>query len=252
MLAKSKAEKRKQKRKKKQVQVKRAKAGQVAADKGDSNHVALMTIHLAKGLEFPTVFVVGLEEDLFPSAMSMNTRSELEEERRLFYVALTRAEKQAYLTYALSRYRWGKLVDSEPSRFIEEIDEQYLDIVTPVEERRFNPMLSADIFGDVEPNKIRYKHAKQAILKKGSSKREPVKFQVTTPKNLKPVSKTNGNTNLFDSKLVVGNVVKHIRFGTGEVMKIEGTGADIKAEINFQHGGVKKLLLRFAKLEVVG
>lgn len=229
-----------------------ALATDLDADKGDSNHVALMTIHLAKGLEFPTVFVVGLEEDLFPSAMSMNTRSELEEERRLFYVALTRAEKQAYLTYALSRYRWGKLIDSEPSRFIEEIDEKYLDIVTPIEERRFNPMLSADIFGDVEPNKIRYKPAKQAVLKKGATKTEKEKFQVTTPKNLKPVSKTNGKTNLFDSKLVVGNVVKHIRFGTGEVMKIEGNGADIKAEINFQHGGIKKLLLRFAKLEVIG
>jgi len=230
-----------------------ALATDIDADKGDPDHVALMTIHLAKGLEFPTVFVVGLEEDLFPSAMSMNTRSELEEERRLFYVALTRAEKQAYLTYALSRYRWGKLIDSEPSRFIEEIDEQYLDIVTPIEERRFNPMLSAEIFGDVEPNKIRYKPAKQPVYKKGNTaKKEPEKFQVTTPKNLKPVAKTNGNTNLFDSKLVVGNIVKHIRFGTGEVMKIEGTGADIKAEINFQHGGIKKLLLRFAKLEVIG
>ncbi|ULC58380.1 UvrD-helicase domain-containing protein [Flaviramulus sp. BrNp1-15] len=222
------------------------------ADKGDTNHVALMTIHLAKGLEFPYVYIVGLEEDLFPSAMSMNTRSELEEERRLFYVALTRAEKQAYLTYALSRYRWGKLVDSEPSRFIEEIDEQYLDIVTPIEERRFNPMLSADIFGDVEPNKIRYKPVKQPTFKKGVTKKEPEKFKVTTPKNLKKVTNTNGNTNLFDSKLAVGNIVKHIRFGTGEVLKIEGVGADTKAEINFQHGGVKKLLLRFAKLEVVG
>ncbi|GAA4947703.1 3'-5' exonuclease [Algibacter agarivorans] len=235
-----------------------ALATDLDADKGDADHVALMTIHLAKGLEFPTVFVVGLEEDLFPSAMSMNTRSELEEERRLFYVALTRAEKQAYLTYALSRYRWGKLVDSEPSRFIEEIDEQYLDIVTPIEERRFNPMLSADIFGDPEtaqinPNKIRYKPAKKPVFKKGNvTKKEPEKFEVTTHKNLKPVTKTNGNTNLFDSKLVVGNIVKHIRFGTGEVMKIEGTGGDVKAEINFQHGGVKKLLLRFAKLEVVG
>jgi DNA helicase-2/ATP-dependent DNA helicase PcrA len=230
-----------------------ALATDLDADKGDSDHVALMTIHLAKGLEFPTVFVVGLEEDLFPSAMSMNTRSELEEERRLFYVALTRAEKQAYLTYALSRYRWGKLVDSEPSRFIEEIDEQYLDIVTPIEEKRFNPMLSADIFGDVEPNKIRYKPAKQVTFKKGSSaKKEPEKYQTPTPKNLKPVAKTNGNTNLFDSKLVVGNLVKHLRFGTGEVLKIEGTGADSKAEIKFQHGGTKKLLLRFAKLEVIG
>ncbi|MEC3907943.1 UvrD-helicase domain-containing protein [Tamlana sp. 2201CG12-4] len=223
------------------------------ADKGDPNHVALMTIHLAKGLEFPYVYIVGLEEDLFPSAMSMNTRSELEEERRLFYVALTRAEKQAYLTYALSRYRWGKLVDSEPSRFIEEIDEQYLEVLTPMEERRINPMLSADIFGDVEPNKIRYKPAKQPSFKKGKTvKKEPEKYQAPTPKNLKPVSKTNGNTNLFDNKLVVGNTVKHIRFGTGEVLKIEGAGADVKAEIKFQHGGIKKLLLRFAKLEIIG
>ncbi|UKM64187.1 UvrD-helicase domain-containing protein [Flavobacteriaceae bacterium GSB9] len=223
-------------------------------DKDDGDKVALMTIHLAKGLEFPYVYIVGLEEDLFPSAMSMNTRSELEEERRLFYVALTRAEKQAYLTYALSRYRWGKLVDSEPSRFIEEIDEQYLDNVTPVEERRINPMLSADIFGDVEPNKVRYKPAKQAPMKKGRPKGEQEKFQVSTPKKLKPVSQTNGsgNTNLFDGKLAVGNMVKHGRFGTGEVLKIEGAGADTKAEIKFQHGGVKKLLLRFAKLEVVG
>lgn len=222
-------------------------------DKGDPNHVALMTIHLAKGLEFANVFVVGLEEDLFPSAMSGNTRAELEEERRLFYVAVTRAEKQAYLTYALSRYRWGKLVDSEPSRFIDEIDEQYLDNVTPLEERRFNPMLSAEIFGDVEPNKIRYKPAKKPVFKKGkTAPKEAEKFKVTTPKNLKPMAKTAGSTNLFDSKLIVGNVVKHIRFGTGEVVKIEGAGADTKAEINFQHGGSKKLLLRFAKLEIIG
>ena len=93
---------------------------------GDEDKVALMTVHLAKGLEFPYVFIVGMEEDLFPSAMSMNTRSELEEERRLFYVAITRAEKQAYLTYTQSRYRWGKLIDAEPSRFIEEIDQTLL------------------------------------------------------------------------------------------------------------------------------
>lgn len=229
-------------------------------DKDDGDKVALMTIHLAKGLEFPYVYIVGLEEDLFPSAMSMNTRSELEEERRLFYVALTRAEKQAYLTYALSRYRWGKLVDSEPSRFIEEIDEEYLDIQTPIEERRINPMLSADIFGDVdtnghktEYNKVRFKPAKQPTFTKGTAKKETTKYQApSTPKNLKPVSKTGGNTNLFDAKLAVGNMVKHDRFGTGEVLKIEGVGADTKAEIKFSGVGLKKLLLRFAKLEVVG
>ena len=213
----------------------------------DSDKVALMTIHLAKGLEFPYVYIVGLEEDLFPSAMSMNTRSELEEERRLFYVALTRAEKQAYLTYALSRYRWGKLVDAEPSRFIEEIDEQYLNIVTPKEERRFNPMLSADIFGDVDPNTVRYK--KPAYLKAKPKVKE--NFQISTPKNLKKVSETKPTTNLFDNKLIVGDMVNHQRFGKGNVLSIEGKGADLKAEIRFENGGVKKLLLRFAKLEII-
>ena len=222
-------------------------------DKGDHDRVALMTVHLAKGLEFPYVYIVGLEEDLFPSAMSMNTRSELEEERRLFYVALTRAEKQAYLTYALSRYRWGRLIDSEPSRFIEEIDDKYLDNVTPIEEQRFNPMLSADIFGDVEPNKIRFKKPKPAASFKRTTKSEKPVFKISTPKNLKPVSKSNqGNTNLFDSKLTVGNIVNHQRFGKGKVLSIEGKGADIKAEIEFNKGGKKKLLLRFAKLEVIG
>jgi len=238
-----------------------ALATDIDADKGDANHVALMTIHLAKGLEFPYVYIVGLEEDLFPSAMSMNTRSELEEERRLFYVALTRAEKQAYLTYALTRYRWGKLIDAEPSRFIEEIDDEYLEILTPLEERRFNPMLDADIFGDIVPeknrkvasDKIRFKPAKQPVFtKKKMKKAPPESVKISAPKHLKPVAKTNGNTNLFDSKLTVGNFVKHLRFGKGEVLKIEGKGADVKAEINFETGGVKKLLLRFAKLEIIG
>ena len=213
----------------------------------DSDKVALMTIHLAKGLEFEYVYIVGLEENLFPSAMSMNTRSELEEERRLFYVALTRAKKQAYLTYALSRYRWGKLVDAEPSRFIEEIDEQYLEIVTPKEERRFNPMLSADIFGDVDPSTVRYK--KPVYLKAKPKAKEP--FKITAPKNLKKVSETTTNTNLFDNKLIIGDVVNHLRFGKGNVLNIEGKGADLKAEIKFENGGIKKLLLRFAKLEII-
>ena len=99
-------------------------------DDGDDDKVSLMTIHAAKGLEYPYVYVVGLEENLFPSQMALNTREELEEERRLFYVALTRAEKKATLSYALTRYRWGQLIQNEPSRFIEEIDEQYLNLPT--------------------------------------------------------------------------------------------------------------------------
>ena len=218
-------------------------------DKGnDAEKVSLMTIHLAKGLEFPYVYIVGMEEDLFPSAMSMNTRSELEEERRLFYVALTRAEKQAYLTYTLSRYRWGKLIDAEPSRFIEEIDEQYLEFITPPIDQRVNPMLDPDIFGDA-PDSNTFRFKKPSIRR---AKKQPPKF--IPPKKLKPVANVSKSaaTNLFDGKLTVGNIVEHMRFGKGEVLKLEGKGPDTKAEINFEHGGVKKLLLRFAKLNIIG
>lgn len=223
-------------------------------DTSDEDRVALMTIHLAKGLEFPHVFVVGMEEDLFPSAMSMSTRSELEEERRLFYVALTRAEHQAYLTYAQSRYRWGKLTDSEPSRFIEEIEDQYLEYLTPSETNyRYKSPIDGDIFGDVDKSKLR--------LNKPVGGTPPKHITDNSPKpdlnvrKLKPVSgnaSSNGNSNLFDSKLTVGNVVMHERFGKGEVINLEGVGADRKAEIKFEVGGIKKLLLRFAKLDVVG
>jgi DNA helicase-2/ATP-dependent DNA helicase PcrA len=222
-------------------------------DTGDDDRVALMTIHLAKGLEFPTVFVVGMEEDLFPSAMSMGTRSELEEERRLFYVALTRAEHQAYLTYAQSRYRWGKLTDSEPSRFIEEIDGQYLEYLTPEENNyRYKPMIDSDIFGDVDKSKLRL--AKPI----GGTPPNPLNPEggITsngTIRKLKPLSTNNsGAANLFDNKLTIGNVVMHERFGKGEVINLEGVGADKKAEIKFEVGGIKKLLLRFAKLDIIG
>ena len=108
-------------------------------DKEDdaTDKVSLMTIHLSTGLEFPVVHLVGLEENLFPSFMSTSTREELEEERRLFYVALTRAEKQAFFTYAVSRFQWGKITDAEPSRFLSEVDEEYLEFVNPATESRF-------------------------------------------------------------------------------------------------------------------
>lgn len=223
-------------------------------DTGDDDRVALMTIHLAKGLEFPYVFVVGMEEDLFPSAMSMNTRSELEEERRLFYVALTRAEHQAYLTYAQSRYRWGKLTDSEPSRFIEEIKDEYLEYINPSETGgyRYKPMMDIDIFGDIDKSKLR--------LAKPTAGTPPKKYgdepvSSANIRKLKPVSSnapSSSPANLFDSKLTIGNVVMHERFGKGEVINLEGVGADKKAEIRFEVGGIKKLLLRFAKLDIIG
>jgi DNA helicase II / ATP-dependent DNA helicase PcrA len=220
-------------------------------DTGDDDRVALMTIHLAKGLEFPYVFVVGMEEDLFPSAMSLNTRSELEEERRLFYVALTRAEHQAYLTYAQSRYRWGKLVDSEPSRFIEEITDEYLEYINPVDTGyRYKPTMDLDIFGDVDKSKLRLTKPEAGTPPKKYGE-EPVSS--LNIRKLKPVAgNVPGNTNLFDSKLTVGNIVIHERFGKGQVLNLEGVGADKKAEIKFEVGGIKKLLLRFAKLDIIG
>ena len=221
------------------------------ADKGDPDHVALMSIHMAKGLEFGHVFIVGMEEDLFPSAMSMNTRSELEEERRLFYVALTRAEKQAYLTYTLSRYRWGKLIDAEPSRFIEEIESEFVDIVIPLKEQRFNPMLDESIFGDIEPNRVRFAKPKTAKMPKKNTKAKAENFKISTPKKMTPVANTDSDSNSFETKLEVGNKVNHQRFGRGEVIEIEGVGADAKAEIKFQKGDTKKLLLRFAKLQIM-
>ncbi len=219
--------------------------------KDNTPRVSLMTIHLAKGLEFPYVYIVGLEENLFPSAMSMNTRSELEEERRLFYVALTRAEKQAYLTYAQTRYRWGKLVDCEPSRFLEEIDEQFLEFLTvkmPIPKQ--HKFLDEDIFGSVPQNKIRFK---KPIQRTPVKKTEVQKVQFSPPKNLKKVTKSTVlPSNLFDSTIIIGNIVEHTKFGKGEVLSLEGIGANQKAEIRFGSVGVKKLLLQFAKLTILG
>ncbi len=219
-------------------------------DTGDDDRVALMTIHLAKGLEFPYVYIVGMEEDLFPSAMSMSTRSELEEERRLFYVALTRAEKQAYLTYTQNRYRWGKLIDAEPSRFLEEIDEKYIENLTPIENTyRFKPLVDNAIFGEVDKSRLRQS---KPIKGEPPSIRKPNENQLRKLRKLKPQLATPvGNTNVVDLNLAEGSLVSHTRFGKGKVLKIEGVGNDKKAEIQFEKGDIKKLLLRFAKLEIL-
>ncbi|MDR6300376.1 ATP-dependent helicase [Mesonia maritima] len=218
-------------------------------DTGDEDRVALMTIHLAKGLEFPYVYIVGMEEDLFPSGMSMNTRSELEEERRLFYVALTRAEKQAYLTYTQSRYRWGKLIDAEPSRFIEEIDEKFLDLMVPQDDYKYKPLIDSDIFGEVDKSKLR-----QTKPKRGTPPpaHKPTEEQLRKLRRLRPTDADKPSKSDSPAlQLESGQEVEHMRFGKGKILSIEGVGQDKKAEIDFENGGLKKLLLRFAKLKVL-
>lgn len=215
----------------------------------DEDRVSLMTIHLAKGLEFPYVYIVGMEEDLFPSAMSMNTRSELEEERRLFYVALTRAEKKAYLTYTESRYRWGKLIDAEPSRFIGEIDEQFLDIQVPKNNYKTRSFLDGDIFGEVDKSKLRQSKPSQGTPPPAH---KPTEDQLQKLRRLRPKNKLEPSKRKAPIiQLEEGQRVEHSRFGQGQVVKIEGIGQDKKAEIDFDTGGIKKILLRFAKLKVL-
>ena len=204
----------------------------------DENSVSLMTVHLAKGLEFPHVFIVGMEDDLFPSAMNMNSRSELEEERRLFYVALTRAEKLATLTYTQCRYRWGKLNDAEPSRFLSEIDPSYVDNRVVESNYEFKPLVDPSIFGD-DHSKIRFK--------KPATKSTPKRV----PKNLKPVSASTHSSLIELEGLEVGARVSHNRFGAGTIVSIEGDGGDAKALIDFDGNGRKNLLLRFAKLDIL-
>ena len=187
----------------------------------DQDKVSLMTLHLSKGLEFKHVFIVGLEEDLFPSALSYNTRSELEEERRLFYVGITRAKENLYLSYANSRYRWGKLIYCEESRFLNEIDKEYLKIIesTP----------SKTTFEDSSINKIIY----------------------NSKSKLKRLPKTSESLSSIKINVSEGDNVSHEKFGIGEIIKIEGSGNDSKATVNFKKFGLKNLLLRFAKLNKV-
>lgn len=221
-------------------------------DIGDDDRVALMTIHLSKGLEFPYVYIVGMEEDLFPSAKSIQTREELEEERRLFYVALTRAEKQAYLTYAEQRYRFGSSQDTEPSRFIEEIKEAHLKYLTPIQSQlnyRYKPLIDRDIFGEVDKSKLRLQ---KPISGTPPAKNAPTADELPKLRKLKPINTmpAANDKNLYN-ELRVGARVQHERFGQGVVIALEGAGNDKKAQVNFDTGGLKNILLRFAKLTLI-
>ncbi|MFN8166528.1 MAG: 3'-5' exonuclease, partial [Bacteroidia bacterium] len=211
-------------------------------DEQDNDKVSLMTIHAAKGLEFPVVFVVGLEENLFPSQMSLDTREDLEEERRLFYVALTRAEKHLFVSYANSRYRWGNLINCEPSRFIEEIDPKFID------DSGARPARSNFVFDDMPFERWERTSTPVTTLSHIQQKMN------TAPKNFKKVSHSPQTEIQGDdtSALQAGMEVEHAKFGLGKVVLVEGNPGDLKATVFFEGFGNKQLLLRFAKLRIVG
>jgi DNA helicase-2/ATP-dependent DNA helicase PcrA len=220
----------------------------------DNNKVSLMTIHSAKGLEFKHVHIVGLEENLFPSQLALYSRTELEEERRLFYVAMTRAEKEVMISYALNRFKWGNLITCEPSRFIEEIDPSFLE---PVENKKpstaydnGNSSHNNDLFQEKEwPTKYSTKpttHNPQPTT---------ISYQ-STPRLKKLVEATKAQTGSVSyddvsQKIQVGMQVEHERFGNGKILGIEGNDANKKATIQFDTVGSKQLLVKFAKLKII-
>ena len=212
----------------------------------DKDKVSLMTIHLSKGLEFPVVHLVGLEENLFPSFMSSSTREELEEERRLFYVALTRAEKQVFFTYAVSRFQWGKITDAEPSRFLSEIDSKYVEMINPVAELKFinRSGIDSNIFDDApsEPRFFKKKEEKKTLERN---------INAPVPKQLKPIATARiiNPSGSSSQDIEVGDNVRHDRFGVGTVEFLDGTDPqNIKAKVIFKNEGEKNLILKFAKL----
>lgn len=195
----------------------------------ESNQVTLMTIHASKGLEFTNVFITGMEEDLFPGQQSNSTPAALEEERRLFYVALTRAEKRAYLTYAASRYKNGQIITSRPSRFIGEIDPQFLDGYVPLQERTSGFLLNKEINA-------------------ASRQRMVVRPKVETPTLDVPDLDRTKLVQLAAKEVRAEMIVFHPTFGTGKVISVEGIGIQKKAKVLFKEGGNRLLMLNFAKL----
>lgn len=220
--------------------------------------VVLMTIHSAKGLEFPNVFIVGLEENIFPSPLSVNSLRELEEERRLLYVAITRAEKRCIMTCAQNRWRYGRMEMDTPSRFIKDIDPQLMRIEQngiPVGRQTFSNRLSPDF----DHNGNRFGRASQYVQNARpvatQFKADPKpRIVAPTPSNFKPLKSVDAPSSTFNaqsSTLREGSVIEHQRFGIGEVIKIEGTGENMKATVRFKNTGTKQLLLKFARFTVV-
>ena len=252
------------------------------SDDGSDSKVSLMTVHAAKGLEFPTVFIVGLEENIFPSPMACDSPRELEEERRLLYVAITRAEKHCILTSAKNRWRYGKLEFDTPSRFIKDIDSRFIHIEAEeetIDESIFAPYSGSNFSGD---GNRRYSDRMQNSRPVASQFQADVKPKITPVQrpeqavdpfsssfkrqlqqaggNFKRVTDamTNGgraavasSPNPDASGLQEGSTIEHQRFGIGTVLRLEGDGENRKATVDFKHAGTKQLLLKFARFKVL-
>ena len=223
-------------------------------DSKDENKekVKMMTIHAAKGLEFTSVFVVGLEENLFPSIMSMNSREDLEEERRLFYVAVTRSKKFLTLSYALTRYKFGQLNYGDQSRFIDEIAEE--DKVFFGQKEKARPEQTS-FFGDDENSKwyLSKQYQKKSELPKQAPK-PTTSIVDEPPKNLTKIkTATNASASISTDlkELQTGMKVKHEKFNEGKVVSVEGANDNKIASIYFDGIGVKKIMLKFAKLQIL-
>ncbi|MGL5273014.1 MAG: ATP-dependent helicase, partial [Phocaeicola sp.] len=208
---------------------------------GDGEKITLMTVHSAKGLEFKNVFVVGMEENLFPSQMSLNSYKQLEEERRLCYVAITRAEDHCYLSFAKSRFKYGKMEFTNPSRFLKEIDVAYLD--TPLRQSQSH---SHSLYGTDTGMMARKSTAKVELIKTAPPARNLKKMDSVAVTSAPPASASPSNIGIRE-----GQRIQHERFGEGAVEKIEGTGDNCKLTVRFQHAGVKQLLLKFARFKII-
>lgn len=223
----------------------------------DGPKITLMTVHSAKGLEFKNVFVVGMEENLFPSSMGGESPRALEEERRLFYVAITRAEEHCYLSYAKSRYRYGKMEFGSPSRFLRDIDTRFLQLPAGMGMARTVDEGAQRFRSEMEGSRSAYGQGAGSRSGYGQSDRPKAQLIAPTlPRNLKRVSAAAGSASASAPSAAVtgvsaGQTIAHERFGVGTVLKVEGTGENAKATIRFENAGEKQLLLRFARFKVV-
>ena len=213
---------------------------------GEGTKITLMTIHSAKGLEFKNVFVVGLEENLFPSPMVTEHPRQLEEERRLFYVAITRAEEHCFLSYAKSRFKYGKTEFSSPSRFLHDIDARYLKL--PEGEAVFSR-------SNIQQRTDRLTMETPPTLRPKVSAEKPRIVSVASPRNLRKVSSISSEVKdpgtATDAGITIGQLIEHQRFGIGKVVNVEGTGDNCKATVEFQNAGTKQLLLKFARFKII-